>query len=783
MAIVYSRMSRLPSLLACVLVVALYVWTAANYLKPFQTSHTNGFYGMLTEAFTSGQLHLHRVPDPRLAKLENPWAGAQDVPRLHDATYYHGKYYLYFGTAPVFLVYAPVRLLANTYLSDGAGTIIFSILGFLLSVRLWLRLRNHFFPRISSWTTASTILLLGLGNFIYFVLQAASFYQVPIACAYACFFAALNAVEMALSAISPQRTITWLSLAALGWSMAIAARPNYLFTLPLLVLPLYSILSRANKLGWAKSQSLRAAVVTFFPPLVVGAYLAWYNYSRFGSVGEFGVRYQFAASDQRNLQLTSLNHLWDNLWTYLFAAPHISIYFPFVLQPGDQLGLLTWAPFAIFAPLVLDPTTKAQFGENGERGNITSICLVLSGLLTLGSLCLLPFSNDRYLGDCAPALILAALVASFALYYRLRNSSPWSARAFSVVAGASALWTVFCGLCLGWQNFPSLQIRDSIAKASNHGAPLLEALFRRPSGAIEMDLSFPEFVAEQREPLVVSGFGRDMVYVHYLDASRLKIGFFHTGAGGPESRVIKYQPGKKYRLHVDLGSLYPPPQHPVFSQWPSPLVAALRRRAEVSLDGVQVIHWMSDFYPSDPVETKIGRNDSGIHTKKYFGGRVENVTRTGIPDSSSIATLKGSGPVRLNLKFPRFRNIYSEPLLSTGHTGAGDLIYITYLGENRAKLGHDSWGFGSMETAEFEYDPGIEHHVDIDFGSLEENAPGGKFAPFKIRFDGKLLVTTERNYNPSSPYELTPGVNTVQSSVAQNMFTGEKLEAERIPRF
>src|SRR5207248_6297600 len=45
-----------------------------------------------------------------LLALADPYDPAQNAPyRLHDASLYHGRYYLYFGPTPVALLYLPLR--------------------------------------------------------------------------------------------------------------------------------------------------------------------------------------------------------------------------------------------------------------------------------------------------------------------------------------------------------------------------------------------------------------------------------------------------------------------------------------------------------------------------------------------------------------------------------------------------------------------------------------------------------------------------------------------------
>src|SRR3954470_24473301 len=111
------RADRWTWWLLLLLLAAAYVLVSPA-LKPggFASREPTGFYGWLTEAFSLGQTHLTIEPDPRLRSLQNPWAAYQGVPRLHDATYFEGHYYLYFGPTAAIFPGLPWRWLTGTYL-------------------------------------------------------------------------------------------------------------------------------------------------------------------------------------------------------------------------------------------------------------------------------------------------------------------------------------------------------------------------------------------------------------------------------------------------------------------------------------------------------------------------------------------------------------------------------------------------------------------------------------------------------------------------------------------
>src|SRR4051794_3283220 len=88
-----------PGLLLLYAFFALYYyWTVQPHLS--QASVEHGIHNQLADSFRAGQVSLLQLPDPRLLKLENPYDPVQNgIYRIHDASLYNGKLYVYFGPA------------------------------------------------------------------------------------------------------------------------------------------------------------------------------------------------------------------------------------------------------------------------------------------------------------------------------------------------------------------------------------------------------------------------------------------------------------------------------------------------------------------------------------------------------------------------------------------------------------------------------------------------------------------------------------------------------------
>jgi hypothetical protein len=135
--------------------------------------------------------------------------------------------------------------------------------------------------------------------------------------------------------------------------------------------------------------------------------------------------------------------------------------------------------------------------------------------------------------------------------------------------------------------------------------------------------------------------------------------------------------------------------------------------------------------------------------------------------------------VRIVARFPEFKAIVGQPLVSTGVPGAGDLLYVLYLAPGKARFGHDCWNYGLYESAPVLFDPSEDQVIEIDMDSLHA-PPNGGLHPLKVRFDGREVASVERRFNPSTPEEVAFGYNEIGASTAEGLFSGSKLESRRM---
>jgi len=778
-------------LLVALLLVAIgwsYYFAIPENFRQLHSPRPEGYYGLLTEAFLAGQLHLAIPTDPKLLALENPYAGRQGANRPHDMSYYQGRFYLYYGAAPVLFLYLPWRLLTGGYLGESLGMVMMLYGGVLLCA-VWLTsARRRWFPEVSSRWLLFLIAVIGFGAPVFSEAANNTFYGVPIAAAFFCLMLALTAADRALAATAPARQAGWLAAASLAWGLAVASRPIYLPGLVALMVPaLYLWRTGGREARWSWP-GLRLLAATVVPAALVGLAMMTYNYLRFDHPLDFGIRFSMASVDLREARLVGPEFIGKNLSLYLLTTVSFIRYYPFLIVDANTWGLLPHLPFAVLGALF--PLTWLQPALRDRRW-------LLGGLLPAGAafgnfslLCLFFGGEERYMTDFVPPLLLLATTTAMALL-------AWSGRGQSrlcffgarLLIGGLAGCALIHGLMLALPRYDGMRRQAWFERLLNRPAHLVEIWTKTRHGPVEMELLFPRDRTGSIEPLVSTGIGRhgrDGIMVHYLEDNRIQFSAFHVGRGGPVSEPVEIDYDVPHRLHLALGSLYPPATHPLFEGWPSSQADRIRRRLRVDLDGRTVLQGNLKVHASVPSGLLIGRSNLPRDVSApAFTGRIIHQQRPGVDRAEAAGFETDSGPVRLTVRFPVRVGDEGLPLIATGNRDAGDMLFVRLQTDGQIRIGHDCFGAGAIVSAPLPYDPTVDQVIEVEMGSLYppglEDLPPFARSRLRVALNGNLLIDTSRPFNPSLAEEVEFGFNTLGASSAIDYFPGAIRRIERIP--
>lgn len=328
-------------------------------------------YYQLFDAFRKGQFHLDYQPSQSLINLANPYdpSSRTGVSYLWDRAFYGGKYFCYYGAAPVLLVMFPIYLISgmnyvpSILLICELGTL-FSITTFLLAILGFVKLM---FKKVNMpvliFTLFGALFTSLLFNNTTFKIgyYSEGIYRIPYAYGL-CFFFLVFA--MLCKAINNKKyRLIYLAIAGLSVVSMMGSRPTLIYGLLLAIPLLLRILF--EKYPWKKK------LIDFSPMVgivLIGAILiAIYNYARFDSMFEFGQSYQLTVADNTKLAY-SVEGILPTISQFYIMPPTMGGGFPSIgfgygdfveryhVYNAGSIGLLMfpmlWGMFAL--PFVFD---------------------------------------------------------------------------------------------------------------------------------------------------------------------------------------------------------------------------------------------------------------------------------------------------------------------------------------------------------------------------------------------------------------------------------------------
>lgn len=435
----------LPTAAAVLLVLAAYAFFASAGTWEFRrtTDWAKTFYANQAEGFLRGQLSVASEVEPELLALENPYLLEQRANLLYiwDASLYERKYYLYFSPVPVLLFVLPFRLAAGGYPGDELTAVVFCAWAFLASVAFLWRARK----RSPLW-----VLVAGLGTIVPFFLLEIRVYEVAAACGLAMGATWAYTLLRFLQVPSPRSA----ALMGLFLGLTIAARPNLIVLLPVALLALWK-------------QRRRVVAFALVPVFVIGSAYAIYNYARFGSPFETGLRYQLTAIPMLNetpcrlCTRSDATRFFNTLMHYTLFPPKFFSGFPYVdlrfndVDPTVSFPVIPEQVAGIFAitPLTMLGTALGALlilARRAASPEVRAAALLLAAAwLVMLTLSTCRWVTARYSLDFYALMVLGTIVATGRGLAYLRETGVMTGPVRAVIV-LLACYSIVTGLLLGF---------------------------------------------------------------------------------------------------------------------------------------------------------------------------------------------------------------------------------------------------------------------------------------------------------------------------------------------
>ncbi len=789
---------RVLLLAVALLVLAFDVWTVRSSGDAWHFGKKqNDYYNLLIDGWRSGQLAMKVDVPEALLKIPDPYDPAQRPPglALHDASFYKGKYYLYFGVAPVVTLMLPFRLLTGIDLPQAVAEIVFVYGAFLASAAVWLRIRKKYFPESGPGTGALGVLALGFASLGPVLLRRPHVWELPIASAYCFAMLALLAVFESLHA--ERRRLVWFAGAGLFLGLAVASRPTYLVATPLLLAPLLSWWSEKKSLPW------RELMAGLLPLATVGGFMALHNYLRFGDPLQFGQAYQLSLDYESRMPHFRPGYAAFNGWRYFFSAARWSEYFPFISPavvptkpPGfngydDVYGLFSNLPlawFALAAPFAL--RGRSQEERRPLRAWLESAAILF---LALASVLLCFFGSlARYESDFTPALMLLACVGVLACERRVLG------RSMVVRVGGRVLWSAAAIAAIGFAILFSLQLNglyparnptgyQATARLLNHVPAWIQWAKGEQPAAWEVEFWLPRGEKGQTATLLSVGDPPDVdrVFVRTVDATSVQLGFAREPMPEVTSPPIAINFLQTHRVRVTLGAFLPPDTFPWFTGASRDEARLATRIVKLELDGKVVVQTFRRFERVAGGRVRVGAKSLGDTAHPRFSGELIATRRIPLerPELKLAATAdslrSGRSTFVFNVKFPDSRPRGIEPLVVSGAAGVGDMLGVEYLGDSRVRFVFDHWGSTLLRSEPVRIDAGAQE-LTVKLPWLAgADGQAEQRGELSVSIEGTVVWSQTTMGFLADPEEIAIGTNPIGGSNVGAAFSGELTETRR----
>jgi hypothetical protein len=289
-------------------------------------------YLLLFDAFKKGQTWLDIKPAPKLVELENPYnPGARKGMKFYgDYAFFNGKYYVYFGLAPLFLVYYPSYIISGSLPSMNFAGFVLALFALIAFFFAYKQLVYTFCRRANLFLFHASFLAIVSGSLL-FVLQADSYrYEFPNLSAYLFLSLSVLFSFAAHNNLANKKYFIYLALAGFSFASILTTRPHCILIAFAFLIPLYmqTLFDKSIR----TDLKIKGAFSFLIPCFVVIGLVCLYNAIRFDSPLSFGHNYNLTVTNlsAATSAKMSLSNLFASIFYYFLDMPSFSAHFPFI---------------------------------------------------------------------------------------------------------------------------------------------------------------------------------------------------------------------------------------------------------------------------------------------------------------------------------------------------------------------------------------------------------------------------------------------------------------------
>ena len=433
----------------CVIILVLQQIPQGQFLERFRLTEGDQVTEELVLAFENGQFSLLSEPSEELLAMENPYDNGSrfydEVDYLWDHVFYEGKYYSYYGIAPL-LLFLPYHLLTGYFFPQDIAVMLFSSLGLILLSMIYSTIVKKWFREISTGAYLSGLGIILAACGIWYSAGRPLFYEMSISAGFLTFTAAAYFFITSGIFEREKADLPRIFLSSLLLGLSVMCRPT---------LAVYAVCGCLFYIMNIKKQNKKVKYLfcAFVPICALGLFQMYYNYARFGSIFEFGIKYSLTINDFTRTEF-HFHNMFIGIYNFLFAPPAFIPDYPFVSAPFSFLGInsyyfkdegtisgIVFLALPIFGyflggrAMKLIPDKKTRISAAAAVGLVGIIMpfVIVCSVWESGY-------SARYMADFSWQVVIGAYMVLFLLYTKSENVQ--KKRMFTAVMGICCVYTL-----------------------------------------------------------------------------------------------------------------------------------------------------------------------------------------------------------------------------------------------------------------------------------------------------------------------------------------------------
>lgn len=404
----------------------------------FSRDYGNQMTKELVDAFESGHLWLNDVPGEKLTKLENPYDWSLRIANGVDAKWDHllfeGKYYSYYGIAPVLLLFLPFHALTGIYFSSLAAILLFSGIGVIFLSALFGEYAERFCKKIPNGVLAAALVAVLCSSGIWYSLCFSNFYEIAQSAGFmftcAGFYFLLRSNVIGGEKIKKPS----LALSSSMLALAVLSRPTLaLYCVTALIFIFFGLKKESadKSCRLISKKTVPYLLSALVPFAVFGGVQCIYNFARFGSPLDFGIQYSLTINDFTKSEFYA-DFFNISFYNFILAFPVIKPVFPFFFSSFSKLGAagyyfvanenavgILWRALPSLGYLGVVPAFKKLDKEEKKRFLFLAVPVgILAPLIIIFSIWESGY-GVRYCADFSWQIVLVGTSVLFILYERV----------------------------------------------------------------------------------------------------------------------------------------------------------------------------------------------------------------------------------------------------------------------------------------------------------------------------------------------------------------------------